>query len=1200
MHRLVIIVFSIVCFASLHAQTENWLWAKKAGGVNDDFGEAIGTDASGNSYVTGSFSGSATFGNTILTSWWSDAYVAKLDPNGNWLWATQVETESQTYSYGITTDENGFSYITGLFRVSATFGETTLTSINPTHAQIYVAKIDPDGNWLWATKADVVGDGHGQDIAVDAAGNCFVTGSFWGSACFGDYSIISYQDTDSQGMFLAKLDPNGNWLWVRDGGIWSQDLGYGVGTDSAGNCYVTGLFSGTSTFDDISITNSGGSIFIAKINSDGEWLWAMNAGGSPYSHACDIDVDETGNIFLVGYFSGTAQFGTMSYVSSGSSDCFVAKLDTYGNWIWVTKSGGAYADFANAVAVDLDGTCFVTGNFNNNISFGSILLQSSGGSDFYIAKLDYNGNWLWAKKAGGSNDDSAYGVDTDRSGNCYVTGSFTNIATLGNTTLTSNGYKDVFVSKVGTSFMLLSPNGGEYWRTGSSQTVYWNTLNDGTLANIYLSVNNGQSWILMNDSPISAGLGRYTFQVPYSSSSQCLVKVANTTYSGWYDQSDNVFFISNNPPESLTLLPPANAGLQAGKIYTVNWQFFGVTYINLYYSLDGGLNWQDIATHLSANTRSFSWTVPLISAGNCYLKIANQTNPVIYDWSDQPFRISKLSIINPNLGGLYQAGSNRDIEWVAEQVSNVKLEFSNNGGSTWDTIVESTPAAVGNTDWLVPSEVSNQCLLRVSDTHDSSINDISEQSFTICSLQVTYPSSVGLKLQSGRSYDITWGSQLLVGTIRIESTYDGINYQVVTSGIDPSLQSFSWTVPDTHSTTCKIKISSELDNRVTSISNEEFVICRLRLISPNGLETWGSQSDKALNWIAESVDNLNIDYSLDNGLVWHSIAANQPSFAGTINWTIPAIESYQCLLRIVDSSDSQIYDECDSAFTILPQLHVIAPNTNEFMVVDSVYAILWMSLAEVSFVKIHYSLDDGVNWSPIVGNSYPASVGRYDWTVPNTPSSSCRIRVSRHDNAGINDISDTTFSIVITPQPPVASFVVDQISGLQPLSVSFTDTSIANTGSIISWEWDFGNGTTSTLQNPQYVFIEPGQYSISLSVTNTAGLTSNITQEGLITVLPRYPEILTNPDDHMVFSRVYLGSESTPASLWVQNIGTANLLVENVCFSSTTSPFSVDEHVFPISISPGDSLCLHIRFTPQVPGSVSDSLVIYNNSLNSP
>jgi uncharacterized membrane protein YqhA len=444
MKKTLLFALLLLCTTFIFAQSDVWLWARKAGGTQDDKVYSIDIDSSGNSYVTGYFKGTASFGTTTLTSignW--DIFVAKLDSSGNWLWAKQAGGTDYDCGYDIATDSSGNSYVTGCFQGTASFGSTTLTSYGG--YDIFVAKLDSSGNWLWAKKAGGTSPDYGYDIAIDSSGNSYVTGYFYSTASFGDITLTSSGDYD---IFVAKLDNSGNWLWAHKAGGPNEDYGYSIATDSSGNSYVTGYFKGTASFESTNLTSSGDrDIFVAKLNSYGSWLWAKKAGGTNRDGGCGIATDSSGNSYITGYFEGAASFGGSNLTSSGWYDIFVAKLNSIGNWLWAKKAGGIDWDEGCGIATDSSGNSYVTGYFMGTASFGTTNLTSSGGYDIFIAKLDSNGNWLDLQKAGGTNSDSGCGIATDSSGNTYLTGYFRETAYFGDINLTSSGNQDIFVAK---------------------------------------------------------------------------------------------------------------------------------------------------------------------------------------------------------------------------------------------------------------------------------------------------------------------------------------------------------------------------------------------------------------------------------------------------------------------------------------------------------------------------------------------------------------------------------------------------------------------------------------------------------------------------------------------------------------------------------------------------------------------------------
>ena len=381
---LILLLFSLNI--KLFAQAPEWQWAAQAGGSDWATGLGITIDDVGSSYVTGWFEGTVTFGFYSLTSsGGSDIFVAKMDAGGNWQWVTQAGGSLLIgeSGYGITIDNAGSIYVTGCFGGTASFGSYSLTSSGS--SDIFVAKMDAIGNWLWATKAGGNDGDKGYGITLDDAGNSYVTGYFEETATFGSYSLNSSGYVD---IFVAKMDTDGNWLWAtKAGGSW-HDQGYGIIADSE-SCYVTGRFGETATFGSYSLNSNGYvDIFVAKMDVNGNWLWAIQAGGCDWDGVNGITIDDIGNIYVTGGFEGTASFGFYSLLSSGDIDIFVAKIDVGGNWLWAVKAGGIHADKGNEITLDDAGNCYVTGGFRGTAVFGSYSLTSNGWVDIFVAKLN--------------------------------------------------------------------------------------------------------------------------------------------------------------------------------------------------------------------------------------------------------------------------------------------------------------------------------------------------------------------------------------------------------------------------------------------------------------------------------------------------------------------------------------------------------------------------------------------------------------------------------------------------------------------------------------------------------------------------------------------------------------------------------------------------------------------------------------------
>ncbi|MFM5983559.1 MAG: SBBP repeat-containing protein [Sphaerospermopsis kisseleviana] len=329
----------------------NVLWAQKLGGSSYNTSSGITVDNLGNTYATGFFFDPATFGNITLTSTGlGDAFITKLDSSGNFLWAQKFGGASYDIAMGISVDSSGNSYVTGSFSDTATFGDIALTSAGSDDA--FITKLDSSGKFLWAQKFGGTSYDYGEGIASDGAGNSYITGYFSDTATFGDITLTSAGGSDG---FITKLDSSGKFLWAKKLGGTSYDSAHGITVDSSGNTYITGSFNGIATFGNITLTSTGNdNAFITKLDSSGKFLWAQKFD-SIFCEANGITVDSSGNIYVTGYFSDTATFVNITLTSAGDSDAFVAKLDSNGKFLSAQNFGGTLADRGLDITSDAKG-----------------------------------------------------------------------------------------------------------------------------------------------------------------------------------------------------------------------------------------------------------------------------------------------------------------------------------------------------------------------------------------------------------------------------------------------------------------------------------------------------------------------------------------------------------------------------------------------------------------------------------------------------------------------------------------------------------------------------------------------------------------------------------------------------------------------------------------------------------------------------
>ena len=241
-------------------------WANSYGGTGFDYGNAIGVDSSGNSFITGGFVGTVNFGGgNVTTAGNTDIFVLKLNSSGTFQWANSYGGSGQDYGYGIAVDSSGNSYITGYFRNTVDFGDGNVSSAGFT--DIFVLKLNSSGTFQRVNTYGSISADYGYGIAVDSSGNSYITGYFANTIDFGGGNVTTNGNWD---VFVLKLNSSGTFQWVNTYGGTALDYGYGVAVDSSGNSYATGAFFLTVDFGGGDVTSAGGAdIFVLKLNSSG-------------------------------------------------------------------------------------------------------------------------------------------------------------------------------------------------------------------------------------------------------------------------------------------------------------------------------------------------------------------------------------------------------------------------------------------------------------------------------------------------------------------------------------------------------------------------------------------------------------------------------------------------------------------------------------------------------------------------------------------------------------------------------------------------------------------------------------------------------------------------------------------------------------------------------------------------------------------
>lgn len=365
-------------FISKQTSNGNYAWAVQAGGISSDRAYSITTNNAGEIIVAGFFSGTATFGSIILTATGNsqDVFVAKLDATGNFLWAKRFGGNDIELALSACTDVNGNIILTGQFKGTSVFGSNTYnSSVNPNTGlpsyDIFVLKLDDNGNFLWSKHGKAKYDDRGLTIDADASGNIFVAGQFSDTLQFSNI----YNNNAYNAGFVLKLDGSGNELWIRTM-IASLVTTYSL------KCYnndvlVTGDLEGVMTISGppstVIMPSYSNNIFLLRFNTTGNLLWEYHAGSANSVSSLDMDVDASGNAYAAGLFSCvfteySLLYGEGIFNSAGYRDVFLIKVSSSGQLVWERQFGGSKDDFCSAMSVLNIDKPVIAGSFERNFN----------------------------------------------------------------------------------------------------------------------------------------------------------------------------------------------------------------------------------------------------------------------------------------------------------------------------------------------------------------------------------------------------------------------------------------------------------------------------------------------------------------------------------------------------------------------------------------------------------------------------------------------------------------------------------------------------------------------------------------------------------------------------------------------------------------------------------------------------------------
>jgi hypothetical protein len=419
-------------------------WDKTFGGSDIDFLKSTQQTSDGG-YILSGHSMSPISGDKSQINngptYTGDYWIVKLDASGNKLWDKTFGGNNDDRLFALQQTSDG-GYILGGHSDSGISGDKTQASKG--NSDYWVVKLDVNGNKLW----DKTLGGNGPDVLTtlqQTAGGGYMVGGYSSSGIGGDKSQSSINSWD---YWILKLDASGNKIWDKTfGGSDSEELRCLKQTSDGG--YILGGESNSGISGDKSQPNKGSGFttdyWIVKLDPNGNKLWDKTFGGNDWDHLYDLQQTLDGG-YIFGGNSWSGNNGDKTQNSHGLNDYWIVKIDASGNKLWDKAFGGSGYDELTSIQQTSNGEYILGGASTSGLN-GDKTQASAGGTDFWILKLNTNGNKLWDKSLGGSNNESLSSLRLTSDGGCILGGP-SDSGLNGDKTQASKGGQDYWIVKL--------------------------------------------------------------------------------------------------------------------------------------------------------------------------------------------------------------------------------------------------------------------------------------------------------------------------------------------------------------------------------------------------------------------------------------------------------------------------------------------------------------------------------------------------------------------------------------------------------------------------------------------------------------------------------------------------------------------------------------------------------------------------------
>ena len=704
--------------------------------------------------------------------------------------------------------------------------------------------------------------------------------------------------------------------------------------------------------------------------------------------------------------------------------------------------------------------------------------------------------------------------------------------------------------------------------------------------------------------------------------------------SGSLDISTSLFDVTINfsglAIRNMQLIYP-NGGetLASGNTFKVQWARSGHPKTIIKFSPDNGANWLTpflTPTPIDNQLCSYYFTVPNVNSTQCIVRMEWDEDGSHFDQSDAPFTVSNtsdqsvISVTQPNTGDMcLLRGNTYQIKWTTTNTPLISIDLSIDDGTTWSPIAErvnslNLPATTNTYDWIVPNIMTTTARIRIRNWANSAHYDITDYSFIIGALEVNSFNDGGVFYNDwSESYEHgIYFTAINISAINVKYSLNGGGSWLSCAGVLSSSNYpfdsgvYYWKLPGNESNSCLVRIEKSGDASVYAVGNQIFELRnKVRFRNFYGGEYINPNTTVTARWRLMSIDpqtpvTLQYSYGSSYPSIWFN-ANPQPIPVGDLkidNLFMNTTGQSYAWYRLVESSSDKVLTRSTTRITITTKrIDLVNPNGEDTLFAGETETIQWNQDGCTSF-DIFLTTNDGDTWTKLNTTTVSATENSFLWTVPSLVSHECSIKIQHTGSSLFYMVkqSEQKFTITI---PPVIEFSSDVAGGLVPVEVQFTDLSQPGIGTIVDWHWAFGDSGVSSEQNPLHTYANPGVYSVSLQVTNSVGAYYTLEKEHYINVLAVGALISYTPPS-VSFMDLPYGQLTDPINVTITNSGNAPLSLSSSHFKLQGTHFSVANLNTPILIGPGASHSIAIRFMPSSFDTVSDSLVIINNSVNLP